>query len=155
MRRTSGVVLTLSLALVVMLSSGVAGADRKHHSHKKVVLDSKISIKFRGGGDDPYAEQPNFTGKVRAKTRRGGGSGIKPEDAKAACIKGRKVEIFRKNGPRIAKTTTDANGDYGTLAGNKFVAGAKYFAKVRSKTLRKSGVKIKCKKASSDVITAG
>lgn len=153
MRRASGLV--LSLAVVVMLLGGVAGADRDHHSHKKVVVDSKISIEFRGGGDDPYAEQPNFSGEVRAKTRRGGGSGISPGDGEAACIKGRKVEIFRKNGPRIAKTTTGANGDYGTLAGDKFVAGAKYFAKVQSETLSKSGVKIKCERASSDVITAG
>ena len=155
MRRTSGVVLTLSLALVVMLLGGVAAADRNHHPHKKVVVKSKISIKFRGGGDDPYAEQPNFTGKVRAKARRRGGPGISAGDAEAACVKRREVEIFRKNGPRIARTTTDANGEYGTLAGNKFVAGKKYFAKVRTKTLRKSGVKIKCEKASSDVITAG
>lgn len=154
MRRASGLVLTLSLALVVMLSSGVAGADRRHHSHKNIEVDSKVSIKFRGGGDDPYAEQPNFSGKVGANARRGG-SGISPGDAEAACIKRRDVEIFRKNGPRIARTTTDANGEYGTLAGSKFVAGARYFARVRGMTLRRSGVKIECERASSEVITAG
>ena len=70
-------------------------------------------------------------------------------------MKSRKVEIFRKHGPRIARTKTDRKGNYAVLAGRDFVAGKKYLATVNTKKIRVGKKKVVCKGAASDVITAG
>ena len=68
MKRTTGIGLLLTTVVALMAFSNVASAN-KNHSHKKVVVHSKISIKFQGGGDDQYSQEPNFSGRVQAFAR--------------------------------------------------------------------------------------
>jgi hypothetical protein len=160
MNRTRGLGLLLVTTMAVVAFSTAATA---HKNHKHVlVFNSKISIEFQGGGEDPYAEQANFRGRVRANAGHGHSHGHHGhhrtggnQSPKASCVKDRRVEIFRKNGPRIARTRTDRKGDYAVRAGPDFVAGKKYFATVDKTTLRKGKKKIVCRGAASDVITAG
>ncbi len=149
----------VAATLAVIGLGSVASADR-HHSQGKVVVKSKISIKFRGGGDDPYAEQPNFSGRVTADVRRVGQGHHRrsrggSDALEATCVRDRKVEIFRRNGPRLARTRTDRKGRYGVAAGHDFVAGKKYLATVDATKRKKGKTKVLCKGAASEVITAG
>lgn len=165
MNRTRGIAASLAtaLALATMPVVGAVTADahrgghHHNHHHGKTVVQTKISIKFQGGGSDPYAQEPNFSGRV--EVRSGGRKGPHVSDEiRRKCVADSRVKIYRKNGPKLASTRTDGKGKYSVRAGRDFVPGKKYLATVETKTFktgRKKHAKVVvCKGSASDVIVA-
>lgn len=171
MYRTRTAALIITAAALATLGATNAASAHRGHSHDRVVA-SAISIDFRGGGDDMYAEQANFTGTVTTDAghghwrrpgrghghvhwvghgRRGGSWGLEQ-----ACASDRTVRIVHVDGGQVLReTSTGRDGTYGVLAGPELVAGDDYRAEVLPKTLRIGPVKVVCEGAASEAVTAG
>lgn len=172
MNRTRRIAL-LTLATVALAALGNVSSASSHKGHpSERVVKSTVSISFQGGGDDPYAEQANFTGEVGARSGGGhwdrgnhwnghghwfGHGGRKgfwsPE---RECVDDRVVRIVHVPGGEVLRTTTtDRSGAYGVLAGPELVSGDDYRAEVLPKTFWYGGTRVLCRGAVSEAVSAG
>jgi len=170
MRTRAFIIATAALAAIVVTNAASAHRGHSGHSHHRVIA-SAVSISFQGGGEDMYAEQANFTGKVTADARRhrgrsghgrghshwvgygrrGGSWGLE-----RACASDRTVRIVHVPGGEVLRvTSTGRDGTYGVLAGPELVSGDDYRAEVLPRTLSVGGTKVICEGAVSAAVTAG
>jgi len=152
-RRRVAAFIAVALALTAFAGPAQGHRGGHHHHHGKVVVHTTISIKFQGGGSDPYAQEPNFSGRVQVKSRRSKGHRIS-DDVKRKCVSHSRVKIYRKRGPKLASTRTDGKGRYAVRAGRHFVPGKRYLATVETKSFKHGKKKVVCKGSTSRAIVA-
>jgi hypothetical protein len=147
--------LTVSLGVVALGSIGAGAAIKKNVGTKASLSVSVVPpvTQVPPTPPDPYDPydpgSPGTPGSPGSATFAGK---VKPGDAKyGTCKKNRTVTVKRQGGAEVGTTSSDRTGEFSLTTSSKPPTGS-YVASVKKKTKTKRGVKIVCKRKTTEPV---